>query len=83
MSEHDNLLLKIILSGVAFLFFLDEIWMVFPELGIGYPNWILPDLSAFHISIFGFDFHHWMLTPVILVFVWIILPLIKTWRTQR
>lgn len=78
-ETRDLLLLQIILTIIAAVLFLDEIWMVLPELGIGSPGWILGDWSWLHIE----PFHHWMWAPVLIVFAWIILPIYKTWEGQR
>ena len=79
-DRYDLLPLQIIVTIIALVLFVDEIGMVFPELATTFPaGWLLGDLSAFHIE----PFHHWMLGPILLVFVWFILPLIKMRDRQR
>jgi hypothetical protein len=60
MSKRKALALILLITGIAFL--IDELWMF--GLPIGH---ILPDLSEFHIALFGFQYHHWM-TGIILIF---------------
>jgi hypothetical protein len=43
------------------IFILDELWMF----GLPFGH-ILPDLSEFHIALFGLQYHHWM-TGIILI----------------
>nr|KXH71745.1 MAG: hypothetical protein AM325_02605 [Candidatus Thorarchaeota archaeon SMTZ1-45] len=51
----------ILLTLVGIVFLTDELWM------FGFPiGHILPDLSEYHIALFGFQYHHWM-TGVILI----------------
>lgn len=61
MSKKNAFAILLILIGIVCL--IDELWMF--GLPIGH---ILPDLSEFHITPFGFQYHHWM-TGIILIFL--------------
>lgn len=63
LKKNDKILLCIIVFAIGFILFIDEIRIVWflegliPLLDdIGFPERILPDLSAFHIA----GLHHWM-----------------------
>ena len=60
MTKRKVLAAVLILVGIVFL--VDELWMF--GLPIGH---ILPDLSEFHIALFGFQYHHWMTGIILLV----------------
>ena len=59
MSKKKIFAILLLLTGIVFL--VDELWMF--GLPIGH---LLPDLSAYHIAPFGFQYHHWM-TGLILI----------------
>jgi hypothetical protein len=70
LKKKDQILLCIIGFIVGFILFIDEIRIVpfleflIPLLDdIGFPERILPDLSAFHIA----GWHHWMFGFVLMI----------------
>jgi hypothetical protein len=65
MTRRRVLAIILLLSGLVFL--VDELWMF--GLPIGH---VLPDLSEFHIALFGFQYHHWM-TGLVLITIAVLL----------
>jgi hypothetical protein len=65
MMKRNALAIILILTGIVFL--VDELWMF--GLPIGH---ILPNLSEFHITILGLQYHHWMTGTVLIVLALII-----------
>jgi hypothetical protein len=60
MTKRKILALLFMITGIVFL--TDELWMF--GLPIGH---VLPDLSEFHIALFGFQYHHWMTGAILII----------------
>ena len=83
---NDRMILLIALA-IGLVLFLDELWMVAPEIGVGSPGWLIGDWTWAHVEPFGFDYHHWM-GGIVLALVCIVLlrnpsyvqTIKKTWR---
>lgn len=76
MKRREVFAIILLLSGIVFI--TDELWM------FGLPwGHILPDLSEFHIALFGFQYHHWMTGAILVVVAGVILRSEKTKQSPQ
>ena len=66
LTKKQSLAVIFILAAMGFI--VDELWMF--GLPIGH---ILPDLSEFHITPFGIEYHHWMTGVILIIIAFILL----------